>query len=67
MYKRQEYDGQLCHIDLDGATDAYEVSLVAVPAQPAAGAIKSKRYGGAGSSRRAASRCNSGRNRGRPV
>ena len=43
----KEYDGQLCHIDLDGATDAYEVSLVAVPAQPAAGAMKSKRYGGA--------------------
>lgn len=41
-----EYDGQVCHFDLDGAVDAYEVSLVAVPAQPAAGAIKSKRYGG---------------------
>lgn len=41
-----EYDGQMCHFDLDGAVDAYEVSLVAVPAQPAAGAIKSKRYGG---------------------
>ena len=43
----REYDGQTCHFDLDGATDAFEVSLVAVPAQPAAGAIKSKRYGGA--------------------
>ena len=42
----REYDGQLCHMDLDGAADAYEVSLVAVPAQPAAGVIKSKRYGG---------------------
>lgn len=31
---------------LDGAKDAYEVSLVAVPAQPGAGIIKSKRYGG---------------------
>jgi phage head maturation protease len=33
-------------MDLDGAADAYEVSLVAVPAQPGAGIIKSKRYGG---------------------
>lgn len=42
----QEYEGQTCHIDLDGALDAYEVSLVAVPAQPAAGTVKAKRYGG---------------------
>lgn len=42
----QEYDGQVCHMDLDGAAEAYEVSLVAVPAQPEAGIIKSKRYGG---------------------
>ncbi len=42
----REYDGQLCTMALDGAKDAYEVSLVAVPAQPAAGIIKSKRYGG---------------------
>lgn len=42
----REYDGQVCHMDLDGAEDAYEVSMVAVPAQPAAGVIKSKRYGG---------------------
>ena len=42
----REYDGELCHFDLDDIRDAYEVSLVAVPAQPAAGAIKSKRYGG---------------------
>ena len=41
-----EYDGQLCHFALDGAYDALEVSLVAVPAQPQAGIIKSKRYGG---------------------
>lgn len=40
----KEYDGQMCHIDLDGAQDAYEVSLVAVPAQPEAGVVK--RYGG---------------------
>lgn len=43
----REYDGQLCVMELDGAKDAYEVSLVAVPAQPGAGVIKSKRYGGA--------------------
>lgn len=43
----REYDGQLCVMELDGAKDAYEVSLVAVPAQPEAGVIKSKRYGGA--------------------
>ena len=45
-YPGREYDGRLCHFDLDGITDAYEVSLVAVPAQPAAGVVKSKRYGG---------------------
>ena len=42
----REYDGALCHMDLSGAADAYEVSLVPVPAQPGAGIIKSKRYGG---------------------
>lgn len=42
----REYDGQLCVMELDGAKDAYEVSLVAVPAQPSAGVVKSKRYGG---------------------
>lgn len=43
----REYDGKLCHFDLDDPRDAYEVSLVAVPAQKEAGIIKSKRYGGA--------------------
>lgn len=43
----KDYDGQLCVMELDGAKDAYEVSLVAVPAQPEAGIVKSKRYGGA--------------------
>lgn len=43
----REYDGALCVMELDGAAEAYEVSLVAVPAQPGAGVIKSKRYGGA--------------------
>lgn len=42
----REYDGKVCIMELDGAKDAYEVSLVAVPAQPEAGIIKSKRYGG---------------------
>lgn len=45
-YPGREYDGRLCHFDLDDITDAYEVSLVAVPAQPKAGVVKSKRYGG---------------------
>ena len=34
----------MCYIELTCAQDAYEVSLVAVPAQPAAGVVK--RYGG---------------------
>ena len=42
----QTYGGQLCVMELDGAKDAYEVSLVAVPAQPGAGIVKHKRYGG---------------------
>jgi len=33
-------------MDLDGVADVYEVSLVAVPAQPGAGIVKGKRYGG---------------------
>jgi len=40
----REYDGKTCHFDLDEPTDAYEVSFVAVPAQPAAGVTKA--YGG---------------------
>lgn len=42
--KGYEYDGKLCYIELDGAADAYEVSMLPVPAQPAAGVVK--RYGG---------------------
>lgn len=42
----EEYDGQLCVMALEKPTDVYEVSFVAVPAQPEAGVIKSKRYGG---------------------
>lgn len=40
------YGDTLCTVTLDKAVDAYEVSFVAVPAQPDAGTIKSKRYGG---------------------
>lgn len=38
------YEGKQCCVELDGAADAYEVSLLPVPAQPAAGVVK--RYGG---------------------
>lgn len=44
----KEYDTnegkKICYFTLDGAKEAYEVSFVAVPAQPRAGTIK--RYGG---------------------
>ena len=43
--KGQEYGGQLCWADLEGARDAYEFSFVAVPAQPAAGVVKTARQG----------------------
>ena len=44
--KGREYGGQLCWADLEGAKDAYEFSFVAVPAQPAAGVVKSAGWGG---------------------
>ena len=44
--KGKEYGGQLCYATLEGAGDAYEFSFVAVPAQPAAGVVKSARLGG---------------------
>ena len=44
--KGKEYGGQLCYATLEGASDAYEFSFVAVPAQPAAGVVKSTRWGG---------------------
>ena len=44
--KGKEYGGQLCYATLEGASDAYEFSFVAVPAQPAAGVVKSSRWGG---------------------
>ena len=34
------YDGKLCYISLEEASDAYEFSFVAVPAQPRAGVVK---------------------------
>lgn len=40
----KEYDGKTCYFKLLDAKDAYEVSFVAVPAQPNAGVTKS--YGG---------------------
>lgn len=45
-YAGKTYDGKVCIMALDDPVDAYEVSFVAVPAQPEAGVIKSKRYGG---------------------
>ena len=36
----------VCWADLEGARDAYEFSFVAVPAQPAAGVVKTARWGG---------------------
>ena len=39
-----EYDGKMCLLTIDGCKEAYELSLVAVPAQPRAGTTK--RYKG---------------------
>ena len=39
----KEYDGKMCCHILDGVTDAYELSFVAVPAQPEAG-VTAKNY-----------------------
>ena len=44
--KGEEYGGQQCWADLVGATDAYEWSFVAVPAQREAGVVK--RFGPGG-------------------
>ena len=38
--KGEYYDGRLCYASLEGASDAYEFSFVAVPAQPHAGVVK---------------------------
>ena len=50
--KGQKYGGQLCWADLEEAKDAYEFSFVAVPAQPAAGVVKTARWGDARSAAR---------------
>ena len=42
----KDYNGQVCTVELDEATDAYEISFVAVPSQPGAGVVKT--YGGEG-------------------
>ena len=39
------YEGTTCYIKLENPTDAYEVSFVAVPAQPNAGVTKSHKPG----------------------
>lgn len=39
-YPGAVYHGTVCHMELDGAADAYELSFVAVPAQKEAGIIK---------------------------
>ena len=44
--KGQKYGGKLCYAELREPVDAYEWSFVAVPAQKAAGVIKSCQYGG---------------------
>lgn len=36
----KEYDGKMCYFELNNPLDAYEVSFVAVPAQPKAGTTK---------------------------
>lgn len=38
------YEGKTCYVQLDNPTDAYELSFVAIPAQPEAGVTKN--YGG---------------------
>ena len=40
--KGEVYDGKLCYASLEGASDAYEFSFVAVPAQPGAGVVKGR-------------------------
>ena len=40
--KGERYDGRLCFHQLEGVTDAYEWSFVAVPAQRGAGVMKGK-------------------------
>ena len=41
-YPGKKYDGETCHLRIESCSEAYELSFVAVPAQPRAGATKSK-------------------------
>lgn len=43
-YNGHTYDGKLCYFTMEDITDTYELSFVAVPAQPKAGTVKN--YGG---------------------
>ena len=42
-YNGHEYEGKMCYFELKNPLDAYEVSFVAVPAQPKAGTTKNYR------------------------
>ncbi len=42
----REYDGKLCYLELRDASDAYEWSFVAVPAQKGAGVVKKFGFSG---------------------
>ena len=41
-YPGKNYDGETCFLRIESCSEAYELSFVAVPAQPRAGATKSK-------------------------
>ena len=43
-YNGKKYEGKLCYFTMEDVTDTYELSFVAVPAQPKAGTVKN--YGG---------------------
>lgn len=39
-YNGKKYEGKLCYFTMEDVTDTYELSFVAVPAQPKAGTVK---------------------------
>ena len=39
-YNGRMYDGKLCYFTMEDITDTYELSFVAIPAQPKAGTVK---------------------------
>lgn len=43
-YPGKNYDGETCFLRIESCSEAYELSFVAVPAQPRAGATKSKSF-----------------------